>query len=159
VVAGVDADHIVSTSEHLEHPADRMRVQPPAKPRILLAGQYVVRAVRGVAQEVVEALDQREPVVRLDLTELGDQIADGSGMTGGAGAQAGRAPQFVVVPGQYAAPAGRPDGGRRQHRRRRLVHAALRVGERDHPWATEVAPQVSYDLLVRPALRTGPPFQ
>ena len=99
VVAGVDADHVVGTAQQLQHPAHGLRVEPAREPRILLAGQHVVRAVGGVPEEVVEPFGQGEPRVRLDLGQLGHQVADRAGVAGAAGAQAERAAQLVVVPG------------------------------------------------------------
>ena len=83
-------------------------------------------------------------------------------MPGAAGAQPEGAAQLVVVPGQHAPPAHAADGGGGEHCGGGLVHAALGVGEREHPGGAQVATEHAggpFQLLVgRPAdaTRRGP---
>jgi hypothetical protein len=121
---------------------------------VLLTGQYVVGAVGRVPQVVVEPVGQVEPAGRLDLGEVGDEVTDRTGVPRAAGAKAERAAQLVVVPGDHTASADASDGGRREDRCRRLVHAALGVGEREDPRTAEIAAQHRGDLLDR-AARVG----
>ena len=80
-------------------------------------------------------------MLRLHLGQVGDQVPDRAGVPGAAGAQAERAAQLVVVPGQDAPAAHAADGRRGEDRGGGLVHAALGVGEREHPRAAHVAAQ------------------
>src|SRR4051794_39760744 len=74
-------------------------------------------------------------------------MADRPGVPGRSGSEPERAAQLVVVPRNHATAPDAADRRRGQHGGGRLVYAALRIREREHPRAAQIPAQRTDQLL------------